>query len=815
MYKRFQKLVFPIISLSVACLSIALPMSAWAANESSQWQVVEDYCYQCHNDEDWAGSVAFNLMSSGEISHEAEVFEEAIRRLKGGHMPPPGADRPEESELKALVAWLENTIDEEAGNPPAGNVPLRRLNRREYENAIRDLLALEIDAGALLPEDDLEGGFDNNAAALQVSPTFIDQYLNAARTIAHNAIGDRRPIPIMETFGSEADMIISLPARGTPGTGVQQSHMVGMPFGTRGGMSIRYNFMADGEYELNIGDLALGREVPNMEFKNTVIALLDGKEIFRTELGGDDDHEAIDQEQADAVSRINLRLKGIRFNATAGQHIITVTFLQRSFAESDDRRPALALEGGQSRIHKVHALQIRGPLKVTGMSESASRKRIFVCYPRESAEEKTCATEIITNLAERAFRRPLEQEDVDSLVGFFESSRLSQDFEASVKEAVSAILVSPHFIYRAEGGAQEGESILLSDLELASRLSFFLWSSLPDEELLTLANEKKLGEPAVLKAQISRMIADDRAKTLVEDFAFQWLNLAKLDEISPNGGLFRYASRFLDPRPMFKQELSLFIDSILRSDQSVVRLLDSDYTFLNERLAAHYGIENVKGSAFRKVSLDDQYRKGLLGKGAILMLTANPNRTSPVLRGAWILERILASPPPPPPPNVETDLAQKPGQAPQTLRARLEQHRENPSCYTCHGVLDPLGFALENFNTVGQFQEYDLDTLSLIDASGVLPDGTRITSPGDLVTALVTRSDEFVQSLTEHLMTYALGRLVEYQDMPAVRKIVRASEQDDYRFESIVFNIVSSDAFRMRESMLSASEADKPQQASL
>ncbi|MFT5320930.1 MAG: hypothetical protein ACI934_001077 [Pseudohongiellaceae bacterium] len=815
MYKRFRKFVFPTISTSVACLAIALPMSAWAANESSQWQVVEDYCYQCHNDEDWAGSVAFNLMSAGEISHEAEIFEEAIRRLKGGHMPPPGADRPEESELKALVAWLVDTIDEEAGNPPAGNIPLRRLNRREYENAIRDLLALEVDAGALLPEDDLKGGFDNNAAALQVSPTFIDQYLNAARTIAHNAIGDRRPIPIMETFGSEADMIISLPARGTPGTGAQQSHMAGMPFGTRGGMSIRYNFMADGEYELNIGDLALGREVPNMEFKNTVIALLDGQEIFRTELGGDDDHEAIDQEQADAVSRINLRLKGIRFNATAGQHIITVTFLQRSFAESDDRSPALALEGGQSRIHKVHALQVRGPLKVTGMSESAPRKRIFVCYPRESAEEKACANEIITNLAQRAFRRPLEQEDVDSLVGFFESSRLSQDFEASIKEAVSAILVSPHFIYRAEGGAQEGESILLSDLELASRLSFFLWSSLPDEELLTLANENKLSDPDILKTQISRMIADDRAKTLVEDFAFQWLNLAKLDEISPNGGLFRYASRFLDPRPMFRQELSLFIDSILRSDQSVVRLLDSEYTFLNERLAAHYGIENVKGSAFRKVSLEDEYRKGLLGKGAILMLTANPNRTSPVLRGAWILERILASPPPPPPPNVETDLAQKPGQAPQTLRARLEQHRENPSCYSCHGVLDPLGFALENFNTVGQFQEYDLDTLSLIDASGVLPDGTRIASPGDLVTALVTRSDEFVQSLTEHLMTYALGRLVEYQDMPAVRKIVRASEQDDYRFESIVFNIVSSDAFRMRESMLSASEADKAQQASL
>ncbi len=811
MFTNLRTVFLPVLLTSGLCI----PVTAWSASSSEQWQVIEEYCYQCHNDEDWAGSVAFNLMSSDEVAHEAEVFEEAIRRLKGGHMPPPGAERPEESELKKLVSWLENTLDSAAPSAIVGNVPLRRLNRREYENAIRDLLGMEIDATALLPADDLEGGFDNNAEALQVSPAFIDQYLNAARTVAHNAIGDRRPIPVMETYGSEADMIISLPARGTPGTGVQQNHMAGMPFGTRGGMSIRYNFMADGEYELNIGDLALGREVPNMEFKNTVVALLDGKEFFRTELGGDEDHEAIDQEQADAVSSINLRLKGIRFNATAGQHIVTVTFLHRSFAESDEREPALAMEGGQSRIHKLHALQVRGPLKVTGMSESEPRKRIFVCYPRETAEEKACATEIITNLAERAFRRPLEPEDLDSLVAFFESSRQSQDFEASIKEALSAILVSPHFIYRAEVGPKEGGSILLSDLELASRLSFFLWSSLPDEELLTLASENKLSDPDVLNAQISRMLADDRAKTLVDDFAFQWLNLAKLDEISPNGRLFRYASRFLDPRPMFKQELSLFIDSILRSDQSVVRLLDADYTYLNERLAAHYGIEDVKGSAFRKVTLEDEYRKGLLGKGAILMLTANPNRTSPVLRGAWILERLLASPPPPPPPNVETDLSQKPGQAPKTLRARLEQHRANPSCYSCHGVLDPLGFALENFNTVGQFQEYDLDTLSMIDASGVLPDGTRITSPEDLVSALVARSDQFVESLTEHLMTYALGRLVDYRDMPTVRKIVRASEKEDYSFQSIVFNIVSSDAFRMRESMLSANEAENQQQVSL
>jgi len=808
MMKRVSRaVIFPV------CLAAGVTfVPAVSANE---WETIEGYCFECHNDEDWAGSVAFNLMSEDEIAHEAEVFEEAIRRLKGGHMPPPGAERPAEKELKALASWLEDTIDAEAETVPAGNVPLRRLNRREYENAVRDLLGLEIDASALLPTDDLEGGFDNNAAALQVSPAFIDQYLNAARTVAHNAIGDRRPIPVMETYGSVADMIISLPARGTPGTGSQQRHMAGMPFGTRGGMSVIYNFMADGEYELNIGDLALGREVPNMEFKNTVIALLDGKEFFRTELGGDEDHEAIDQLQADAVSAINNRLKRIRFNATAGQHVVTVTFLHRSFAESDERTPVSPLEGGQDRVHKVHALQVRGPLKVTGMSDSVPRQKIFVCYPRETAEETSCALEIITNLAERAFRRPLEQEDIDSLMGFYNNSRQTGDFEAGVKEALSAILVSPHFIYRAEVGPTEGESLMLSDLELASRLSFFLWSSLPDEELLTLANNNELGNPEVLRQQVERMLADDRAKTLVDDFAFQWLNLSKLDEISPDRRQFGYASRFLDPRPMFKEELSLFIDSVLRSDQSVIRLLDADYSYLNERLAMHYGIDDVKGSNFRRVTLEDEYRHGLLGKGAILMLTANPNRTSPVLRGKWVLDNLLASPPPEPPPNVETDLSAKPGAAPTTLRERLEQHRENPSCYSCHGVLDPIGFALENFNTVGQFQEFDRNTLTRLDASGVLPDGTQINRPEDLKDALVERSEQFVQSLTERLMTFALGRTIDYRDMPAIRKIVRDAEKDDYRFDAIVYHIVNSDAFRMRESMLSANESNAPQQASL
>jgi hypothetical protein len=446
------------------------------------------------------------------------------------------------------------------------------------------------------------------------------------------------------------------------------------------------------------------------------------------------------------------------------------------------------------------------------MSDSEPRKRIFVCYPRETAEEASCAAEILTNMAERAFRRPLEAEDIDPLISFYENSRQTETWENSIKEALSAILVSPHFIYRAEQGSDDS-TVVLSDLELASRLSFFLWSSVPDEELLTLANNGELSQPAVLEAQVKRMLADDRAKTLVDDFSFQWLNLAKLDEINPNSGMFRFASGANDPRPLFKQELSLFVDSVLRSDQSVVRLLDADYTFLNERLAAHYGIPDVKGSGFRKVTLDESHHRfGLFGKGAILMATANPNRTSPVIRGAWILEKLLASPPPPPPANVETDLSQN-NADPKTLRERLEVHRDNPSCYNCHGVLDPLGFALENFDTVGRFQQHDRDTLSLIDASGVLPDGTVITTPKDLSVALANRPDEFVQSITEHLVSYGLGREVEYTDMPTIRKIVRATEEDGYTFESIIYNIVASDFFRMRESVTSVGNDDSDQHA--
>jgi hypothetical protein len=788
-----------------------------AADAHPEWNTVQQYCTECHNDEDWAGSVAMNLMDPNNVPGDAETWEKAIRKLRGGQMPPPGAERPPTEDLEHLASWLASTIDDAASaDQPAGRVALHRLNRREYGNAIRDLLGMNVNAELLLPEDDRsDDGYDNNAAELQVSPAFIDQYLNAARTIAHDAVGDRRPIPIMETYGNVADMIISLPARGIDGTGSQQRHNQGMPFGTRGGVSVEHTFLADGVYELQIGDLALAREVPNMEFEQTVVALLDGKEFYRTELGGEEDHKWVDQILDDAVAQINARLKNIRFHATAGQHTVTVTFLQRTMAESDERVSIPAMEGGQDRIHGINALQVRGPLEVTGMGDSPSRQKVFVCYPRETAEESACAEQILGNLAARAFRRPATEEDVSQLMAFYESSRQRGDFEAGIRDALSAVLVSPHFIYRAEEGLFDSESKMVSDFELASRLSFFLWSSLPDEELLNLANEGKLSEPDVLKGQVTRMLADDRAKTLSEDFVGQWLNLKKLDEITPNGGLFRHASRSLDPRPMFREELNLFVDSVLRSDQPVTALLDADYTYLNERLAMHYGIEDVKGSKFRKVTLANPDRHGLLGKGAILMLTANPNRTAPVLRGAWILDRILGTPPTDPPPGVDTNLENSAGEVPKTVRERLEAHRDNPTCNSCHGVMDPLGFALENFDTVGQFRKVDPETLTPIDSSGVLPDGTPLAGPADLIDALVARSDMFMESLTENLMTYALGRTVTYQDMPAVRAIVRATAEEGNQFEDLVYNVVTSNAFLMREQLTEAAPAEGAQQAAL
>jgi hypothetical protein len=771
-----------------------------SGSHADQWTVVQQYCFDCHNSQDFAGGRAFDGLSSDRIAEDAETWEAALRKLRGGLMPPAGAPRPDGESVAQLVSWLEDEIDSAANEPAPGRVSLRRLNRREYAYAIRDLIGLNIDAEALLPEDNVEGYFDNNADALQVSPAFIDQYIYAAREIAVEAIGNMNAPPVLTTYGDVANMVISLPPRAETGTGRQQHHLPGMPFGTRGGFSVEHNFPADGEYELTIGDMAMAREVPRMEFENTVVALLDGEEFYRTNIGGEPDHKAIDQRLDPAVEEINNRLRKIRFWATAGQHQLAVTFVHRSYAESDERSLTSALEGGQERIQAAHALQIRGPLAVAGMSDSASRSKIFICQPTGAEDTTPCAVDIVTNLAERAFRRPVTDSDLDSLMAFYQAGFDEGGFDRGVRDALSAILASPHFLYRAEPGDGTGE-VTLADSELASRLSFFLWSSLPDEELLTLASESRLSDGDVLAAQVRRMLADPRAMSLIDDFAFQWLNVAKLDTIVPDRGEFPHASGILDPRHLMKEELRLFIDSILRSDRSVVDLLTADHTFLNERLAMHYGIETVKGARFREVHLEDSARYGLLGKGAILMLTAYPNRTSPVLRGAWVLERLAGAPPPEPPPEVPTLPQNNRGEPAKTLRARLEQHRANPTCFACHGVMDPMGLALENFNAVGQYRSYDPDTLTPIDSMGQLPDGTQIDGPDGVRQALLERPDRFVQSFTESLFTFALGRSLDYRDMPTIRKIVRTAAADDYRFESLVLGIVSSDAFRKRETL--------------
>jgi hypothetical protein len=784
----------------------AAPASNNAAHPSN-WQTIEQYCYSCHNATDWAGSIAFDTMSPDEVAGDPKIWESAIKKLKSGLMPPPTEKQPERAAVRSMITWLETTLDKaQEGSLHVGHVPLRRLNRREYANSVRDLLALEIDPATWLPQDPLKDDFDTNAELLQMNATFIDQALTAARSIALLAVGDAKSVPLETTYGSVPNMILSLAAVPTAGSGNQHRFQDGMPYGTRGGMSAVHNFPADGEYVLTIGDMALARTVPNMEFESTVIALLDGKEFWRTTLGGEADHTAIDQRLDDAVAQINGRLKNIRFEATAGQHTIAVTFLHRSDAESDsrtllyqpgdDRRAANPLEGGQYRMPAVNAFQVKGPVKITGMSDSPSRSKIFTCRPTGASNERACAQTIISRLARQAFRRPVTAEDLAPLMKFYEKGSQSGGFEGGVREAIAAMLVSADFLYRAES-APVAEARAITQLELASRLSFALWSSLPDERLLKLAEQGKLARPDVLRAEMRRMIADPRGISLTRDFAFQWLNIAKMDAIVPSAALFQHASGVYDPRPAFRKELELFMDSILRSDRPVTDLLTADYTFLNEQVALVYGYTDIRGNGFHRVKLSDPKRFGLLGKGAVLMVTANPNRTAPVLRGAWIMERILGTPKPTPPPNVP-DLSEAVKDRPATVREQTEMHRRNKTCASCHRVMDPLGFPLENFDTVGAYRKIDPQSRLVIDAAGTMPDGQALSGPDDLHKALAAHSDQFSQIITEKLMTYAVGRLVDHDDMPAVRGIVRKASAEGLTFESLLWGVINSDAFRRR-----------------
>jgi len=760
----------------------------------AQWPLFDQYCVSCHNFEDWAGSLAFDTLSPDAVHENRDIFEKVLRKMRGRLMPPPGNEQPAQSDLISFIASMEGYLDsvsvEEGPNP--GHIVIHRLNRKEYANAIEDLLAYEVDAEALLPTDATSDGFDNVAEVLQVSPTFLEQYVKAARTISIEAVGSKTPEPDITSY---------VP----PSLATQYRHVAGLPLGTRGGFAVEHYFPADGDYifgvEIASQEGSLQRSYPTwwLEDEHTFILTVDGEEVFSATLGGYEDAEAVDRLQTPAITEIQRRFQDITIPVPAGKHTIGVTFVARTYAESDRIVDHLSPGETFDNIPIVHGLKTYGPLNVTSVPDVPSRQKIFSCYPGNNDEERRCAIEILSSLARQAFRRPVNDDDLKSLMQFYDNGRSEGGFETGIQKGVMAILASTKFLYRAEPlpeEAEPGEVFPVTDIELASRLSFFLWGRGPDEELITLAETGNLSKPAVLREQIDRMLADPRARSLTENFAYQWLKVDMVDAIDPDPRLFPDFDD--DLRHSFKVELAMFIDSILRGDRNVLDLLDANHTYLDERLARHYGIDGVRGTDFRRVELDNKNRWGLLGKGGLLMGSSYPNRTSPVLRGAYLLEHLIGTPPAAPPPDVDIDIDTKPGQKVLTLRERLENHREQPSCNNCHGVIDPLGLALENFNAVGQWRDIDRFAQAPIDAQGRLASGEPVTNPVDLYTALRGNPDQFIQTLTEKLMTYALGRAVEYYDMPLVRSIVRDVKENDNRFDSIIEGIVMSDAFLMK-----------------
>ncbi len=764
----------------------AAPVSSAAAPDRA---VIDTYCVTCHNQRLKTGGLALDTLDLSDVSKDARVWEEAVRKLRGGLMPPVGAKRPDAATVTTFVSSLEGALDRvAAAHPNPGRVSLHRLNRAEYASAIEDLLAVRVDPAALLPKDDESDGFDNVATALTVSPSFLDQYISAARVVTGLALGNASARPGSATYR---------PARGTD----QAVRVDGLPLGTRGGLLTEHLFPADGDYKLNVSGLAIAGYVRGMEYRHTLIVTVDGVKIFTEQIGGEVDMKAIDQKQAAAVGAINGRFQGIPLKMTAGPHKVGVTFVARTYAESDEVLHSFRPGVGEERIPKVGSIEIQGPFTTSGLSATPSRQRIFICRPATAAEELPCATRILSSMARRAFRRPVTDADVEAPLTFYRTARALGDFEGGIREALPAILASPKFLFRAErtpATVAAGAVHRVADVDLASRLSYFLSGSAPDDALLNVAEAGRLSTAPVLNAQVKRLLADPRSTSLVTRFAFQWLKMRSLDEMEPDAVLFPNFDDSL--RDAFRREMELFVESVLREDRSVLDLLTADHTFVNERLARHYGIPNVRGEQFRRITLTDSNRFGLLGKGAVLMATSYPNRTAPVLRGAWILENLFGTPPAPPPPDVEAFPETKDGEKARSVRQIMEDHRAKPACRSCHAVMDPLGFALENFDAVGEWRAMDRYAGQAIDASGTLVDGTPVSGPSDLRKALVNRSEQFVQTMTEKLMTYALGRSVEYYDMPTVRQIVRDAKRDNYRFSSLVAAIVKSAPFQMRKS---------------
>ncbi|WP_420449541.1 DUF1592 domain-containing protein [Candidatus Palauibacter sp.] len=749
--------------------------------------VIHTVCVRCHNDTRRAGSLSFLEFDAAEAAVNAETAERMIRKLRAGMMPPPGIRRPEEATMTAMVEELEAHMDAAAGsNPNPGTRTFQRLNRAEYRRAVQDLLDLDVDMEAFLPTETMSDNFDNIADVQMMSATLMEGYLRSASEISRMAVGDPDAGPRQVTYK-------------VPKTASQAVRAEGAPFGTRGGISVIHVFPADGEYvfkmDMHPGPTGFlyGMTAPDEKIEVSI----DGARVALLEI---DPFMSESDPQGMVIETEPIHVRG-------GPQRVTAAFLLNAEGPDNDLIKPIDYKLADSNIGSAYGVTtlphlrdflVTGPFSVTGISETASRKRIFSCRPTAPDEEKPCARQIIRTLAATAYRRPLETDDVEDLMVFFDLGVEEGGFEVGIRTALQAILASPHFVFRLEEMPEDvapGEIYRLSDIDLATRLSYFLWGTHPDDELVTLADAGRLSDPAVLEAQARRMLGDPRAEAMATRFAYQWFRLQDLEKIHPDALLYPYWDHRLVEAML--EETQLFFEHLLRSDAPFFEMLTADYTFVNERLARHYGIPGVTGEEFRRVAIPDEARRGLLGHGSILTLTSHADRTSPVLRGKWVMEVLLGTPPPPPPPDVAdleaTDEAED-GRF-LTVRERLEMHRSNPACRSCHRVIDPIGLALENFDVTGAWRIKDQGRT--VDTSGELYDGTPILSAPDLRAALLEREDSMVRTFIENLMAYALGRRIEYYDMPTVREIARVAKGEDYRMTSFIMEVVKSAPFQM------------------
>jgi mono/diheme cytochrome c family protein len=763
------------------------PAASSPPSASPERAVINQYCGTCHNDRTKTAGFSLDGIDLQRAGAHAETLEKVVRKLRGRMMPPAGMPRPDDATYNSLVSFLETALDRAAAaSPNPGRTDtFRRLNRTEYQNAIRDLLALDVDVSSLLPKDDVSHGFDNVGVG-EFSPTLLERYLAAAQKVSRLAVGSPLPSPTSH--------IVVLPADLT-----QEDQFEDLPFGTRGGTVVRHTFPLDGTYEIQV---RLSRDrnenVEGLTEPHQLELTLDGTRVQLFDVKPN--RNVVGTYYADEAVDKNLN---VRVPVQAGPHELGVAFVRKTFALPETERQPYKAHYNMDRHPRiqpaVYSVAVTGPFDAGRAADTPSRDRIFTCFPTRPAEEADCAKTILSALARRAYRRPVTAADLEAPLRFYQEARAAGGFEAGIETALRAILASTEFLFRIERdprGVAPNTAYRVSDLELASRLSFFLWSSIPDDELLGAAIAGTLKQPSVLEQQVRRMLADPRSDALVTNFAGQWLYLRNLAVATPDNRMFPDFDDNL--RQAFRQESELFFESIVKEDRNVLDLLRAKYTFVNERLARHYGIPNVYGSRFRRVTLsDDSVRGGLLGQGSILTVTSYANRTSPVLRGKWILENILGTPPPPPPPNVPP-LQETIGSGKVlSMRERMAQHRVNPACSGCHQLMDPAGLSMENFDAVGRWRTRT-EAGAAVDSSGGLPGGATFEGVAGLRTALLARPEPFVNTVTEKLMTYALGRGLEYYDAPAARAITRNARSNDYRFSSLVLGIVTSSPFQMR-----------------